>query len=81
MGQEEITRGGPVPLYIQVAEAVRKRIASGEMPVGRALPSKAAAVYEFGIGEHTWDRAVAILREEGLVRTTPGLGIFVVRKP
>jgi len=79
MGAEEIDPQGETPLYEQVAEILRGRIRSGEIPVGRAIPSRRAIEQEFEVGEKTALRAVAVLREEGLIRTSQGRGNYVQR--
>jgi GntR family transcriptional regulator len=71
---------GPVPVYRQLADLLRAQIESGEIPPGRAIPSKRRVGEEHGIGGHTYDRAVAVLRDEGLVESVKGMGTFV-RQP
>lgn len=78
---EEVTWDGPVPVYRQVAGFLRDRIASGEIAVGSAIPSKRRLMQDYQVGEHTAAKAVALLKDEGLVETTHGLGVFVTRKP
>jgi GntR family transcriptional regulator len=69
---------GPVPLYQQLADALRARITSGDLPAGRALPSRERLADEYGVARGTVERALSVLREQGLVATTPGRGVFVV---
>ena len=66
-----------VPKYRQLADIMRRRILSGDIPPHRPLPSKKQMMQEFGVSAGTVDRAVAVLREEGYVHTVIGLGIFV----
>jgi DNA-binding GntR family transcriptional regulator len=61
-----------------VADALRARITSGDL-TGQ-LPSRMALADEFEVASKTVDAAVALLRDEGLVVSKPGLGTFV-RKP
>ncbi|MFB9472089.1 GntR family transcriptional regulator [Nonomuraea salmonea] len=72
-----LDREGPVPLYVQVAEVLRERIAGGEFGVGDALPSEAALEEEFGIGRTTARNAARELRRRGLAHTVRGEGTFV----
>lgn len=65
-----------VPLYQQLASLLRERILSGEIPPTQPLPSKRALQREYGVALRTAEHAFRILREEGLVRTIPGLGVF-----
>lgn len=76
-----IDREGPVPPYQQVANALRERIASGDIPPGRRIPSIVELEQEFGVARDTLRKAVQVLRDEGLVETVRGLGVFVVDRP
>lgn len=73
-----IDRDGAVAPYLQLAEILRERIRSGEIPVGRRIPSQSELEQEFDIGRNTIKRAVEIIKSEGLVATSPGRGLFVV---
>ncbi|WP_329020116.1 winged helix-turn-helix domain-containing protein [Micromonospora rifamycinica] len=72
-----IDPGGPVPVYRQVADILAERIANGDLVVHRPIPSEAAIVQEFGVARGTARRAVAELRERGLVYTVPQRGTYV----
>ena len=66
----------PEPLYEQVAAVLREQITSGTL-TGRVPSAKALAqTYEVAIG--TAERALAILRDEGLLRSVMGRGHFVI---
>ncbi|WP_113705334.1 GntR family transcriptional regulator [Nonomuraea lactucae] len=67
--------GGRV--YTQIADRLRKRIASGEFPPGSALPSEAALGRGFGVARNTVRRGLAILEDEGLLVTIPSKGRVV----
>ena len=73
-----IDRDGPVPPYRQVANALRERIATGQIPPGRRIPSLVQLEAEFGVARDTLRKAVRVLRDEGLVETVTGMGVFVV---
>ena len=70
-------RTGPVPPWVQVTDALRQRILSGELPPGAMVPSIVALHQEFGIAKTTARKVLAALRDEGLIVTTPGWGSFV----
>lgn len=72
-----IDREGMVPLYVQVADAVAARIASGELPPNRLIPSENRLTQEYGIARGTARKALDLLRERGLVVTVVGRGTFV----
>ncbi len=66
-------------LYQQVADHVQARIEAGELRPGARLPNERGMCDEYGISIGTTRRAVALLRERGLVRTIPIKGTFVSR--
>lgn len=66
------------PPYQQVAEILKARIESGQLPKDERIPSEAELMREFEIGRTTARRAVAWLRETGLVETLPGRGTYVL---
>ena len=70
-------RDAPDPPWVQLAAILRTRIASGE--ITNRLPGERAMQQEFGLAPVTIRKAVRQLREEGLVRTTPGWGTYVVK--
>jgi DNA-binding GntR family transcriptional regulator len=65
------------PVYRQLARILRAQIQSGELPAGQALASEAALSQRFGVGRDAARDALALLRGEGLVVTTRGIGTFV----
>lgn len=72
---------GPEPLYQQVAAILRGRIERGELLPNRPVPSALALQQEFGIARGTALHALDVLRQEGLVRTVPGRGTYVIQRP
>jgi DNA-binding GntR family transcriptional regulator len=66
------------PLYLQLAGLLRGQIASGEIPAGAMLPSLRALTEEHGVSRVTAERAVDVLRAEGLVRGLVGRGVVVL---
>ncbi|MGW3134387.1 GntR family transcriptional regulator [Streptomyces sp. NPDC001139] len=64
------------PKWEQIADVLRARIASGELPP-RTLISEVQLEAEFDVARGTVRKATAALREEGLIVTTPGMGSFV----
>ncbi len=72
-----IDHEGDVPVYIQLADILRARIESGELAPRRPVPSKRSLMQEYSVAGGTVDKAIAILRDEGLVRTVIGRGIYV----
>jgi GntR family transcriptional regulator len=70
----------PVPPYRQIAEIVRRRIDSGKYRPDTRIPTESELVEEFEVARTTARRAVAVLREEGLVYTVPNRGSYVARQ-
>jgi DNA-binding GntR family transcriptional regulator len=67
-----------VPKYRQLADILRGRIERGE--ITRKVPGEKYLMEDYGVALGTVRQAIALLREDGVVFTTPGLGTFV-RKP
>jgi DNA-binding GntR family transcriptional regulator len=67
------------PPYRQIAAWLRSRIEAGEFEPGiDPLPSEKDLQDTFEISRDTARRAVAVLRDEGLVVTVPQRGTYVV---
>ena len=66
--------------FRRVAAALRARIAADLAP-GDRIPSVRALVTEFGVASATASRAVALLRDDGLVETLPRVGTVVASHP
>ncbi|MBW4716855.1 GntR family transcriptional regulator [Saccharothrix obliqua] len=61
----------------EVAEALRARIASGELRPAAPLPSEARIGAEYAVSRGTVRDAIARLRQDGLVASHRGRGTFV----
>lgn len=68
---------GPVPLYAQLAEVLRRQIASGELAANRPVPSELTLQQTYGVSRDTVRHALEVLRDEGLVVTVRGKGTYV----
>jgi DNA-binding GntR family transcriptional regulator len=68
---------GNVPLYRQLADALRRQIDSGEIPVHRPIPSKKMLVQQYGVAPGTVERALDVLKAEGLLESVQGKGLYV----
>jgi GntR family transcriptional regulator len=66
-----------VPPYRQLAAILREQIRSGELAPGATVPPVKRLRAEYGVAETTARKAVALLRDEGLVETVMGWGSFV----
>lgn len=74
---EVIDYGVAEPVWRQLAAIMRRRIRTGQIPPGRMIPSEKQCEQEFGVARGTCRKAVALLRDEGLVVTVPGRGSYV----
>lgn len=68
------------PVYQQLARLLRGQIASGEIKPRTPLPSAKTLAQQHGIAVGTVMRAFDVLRSEGLVRTIPGRGVWVIEQ-
>src|SRR5690349_13556362 len=66
-----------IPLYVQIADLIRQRIARGHWPAGTRLPTLEALVEEFGVARVTVRQAMDVVSAEGLVTRQQGRGTFV----
>ncbi|MGW7241675.1 GntR family transcriptional regulator [Streptomyces sp. NPDC054804] len=68
------------PLYIQLADVIAGKIASGDLVPDRPIPSENHLADEYGVARLTARRAAQELRERGLIVTVRGKGSFVVEQ-
>ncbi len=66
------------PLYQQVVDAIRDQILTGQLQPGALLPSIRQLASDLCISVITTRRAYQDLEIQGLIRTRPGRGTFVV---
>lgn len=66
-----------VPLYLQVASALRQRIEARQWLPGQKISTLVELEKEFQVARVTVRQAVGILREEGLLNCRQGRGTFV----
>lgn len=71
----------PNPVYAQIAEALRQTIQQKVYQVGDRIPTEAQLASQFGVNRHTIRSAIALLRDEGLLRVEQGRGTFVISTP
>lgn len=65
------------PLYLQLADNLRQRIAAKEFLPGDRLPTEAELVVQFGLSRITVRQALAMLTRSGLIERFPSRGSFV----
>lgn len=74
---ERVDKKNPLPVYAQLANILRRHIASGTLMPGSRIPSEAFLAKQHGVSPMTVRQAVGVLVEEGLVERVHGSGTFV----
>ncbi|MDQ0830653.1 DNA-binding GntR family transcriptional regulator [Streptomyces achromogenes] len=67
----------PRPPYVRTADALRKQIQDGRLAPGAKLPSARDLQAHYGIANSTAQNALRVLKEEGLIYSVQGRGVFV----
>lgn len=65
------------PMYLQLMEQIRRRIAAGDWPAGYELPSIRVLAADVRVSVITVKRAYLELEREGVIVTRQGKGSFV----
>ena len=66
-----------VPLYFQIIEAIKHRVAIGELKPGDQLPTVRQLAVKLTINPNTVAKAYDELRREGILDVKQGIGTFV----
>ena len=69
------------PIWQEIDAALSAEIESGRFASGARLPTESALAQRFGVNRHTVRRAVAAMRDRGLVYSRRGAGVFVTASP
>ncbi|WP_089948293.1 FadR/GntR family transcriptional regulator [Litoreibacter albidus] len=69
---------GSKTLVVQVGDALRQSIQSGEFSPGDKLPSEAMLTKKYDVSRTVVREAIASLRSDGLVEARQGAGVFVL---
>lgn len=77
-GKVTIDRLTGEPSYLQLARILREMITSGDVTPRQPMPSIKNIAQQYGVAKGTAEKAFAVLRDEGLVVTVPGRGIYVI---
>ncbi len=76
-----IDRRSGVALWRQIADRIRQIASSGEFDGTGRLPPEIALAERFGVNRHTVRSAIALLVQEGVLRTEQGRGTFIETRP
>lgn len=72
-----IRHDSSAPVAVQIARDIEKDIAAGRRAPDTRLPNEFELAEQYGVARMTVRRAVAQLRDKGLVITVHGRGSFV----
>ena len=72
-----ISQADPRPMYLQIKEQIRHRIAVGDWKATHEVPSIRALAIDLRVSVITIKRAYAELEDEGVIVTRHGKGSFV----
>lgn len=68
------------PTYLEIREALRRRIVSRAYQPGEKLPNELELARQFRVSRMTLRRALNDLVNEGLLRRVPGVGTFATQR-
>ena len=72
-----VDHDAPEPLYVQLAAILREQITSGMLPSRSRLPTLGELAGEHDLAITTVQKALGVLKDEGLIVTYPGRGMYV----
>lgn len=67
-----------MPIYIQVADDIKRKLVTGEIKIGGKLPSNSELAVMYKVNPNTVQRIYKYLELEGICYTKRGLGTFVM---
>ncbi|UQA93115.1 GntR family transcriptional regulator [Streptomyces halobius] len=68
-------QASPRGTYLEVSDSLRQKIKEGK--ITEALPSQAKLMSAHGVSRSTIERALAVLKSEGLIESVQGAGWYV----
>jgi GntR family transcriptional regulator len=77
----EIDFRSGIPIYLQVVERIRERLAAGKLKPGDQLPTVRSLALELRVNFNTIARAYRILDESGIISTQQGRGTYIIEMP
>ena len=67
-----------IPLYQVVAESILSQVRTEQLKANERIPSESELCQIYSVGRNTVRHAISELVNEGVLRTVPGVGTFVV---
>ncbi|MBS4053414.1 MAG: GntR family transcriptional regulator [Thermaerobacter sp.] len=74
-------RRARTPLYVEIANEMKRRIAAGLYLVGRQLPAEPELAGDLGVSRGTLREALSVLEKEGVLFRRHGVGSFIKQEP
>ncbi|MDH0863971.1 GntR family transcriptional regulator [Mitsuaria sp. GD03876] len=72
-----INPGSPEPIYRQLVDQLRRRVASGQLVAGQEIPSVRELAQVLAVNPMTVSKAFGLMEAEGLVERRRGLPMVV----
>jgi GntR family transcriptional regulator len=69
------------PIYIQIVEQIRRKVANGELKQGDQLPTVRQLATDLRVNFNTVARAYRLLDEARLISTQQGRGTYIWEQP
>jgi GntR family transcriptional regulator len=79
--QIDVNLRSDIPIYIQIVEQVRQRVAEGELKPGDQLPTVRALASDLRVNFNTVARAYRLLDDAGVISTQQGRGTYILEMP
>jgi GntR family transcriptional regulator len=77
----EIDFRSGIPIYLQVVERIKERLAAGQLKPGDQLPTVRALATDLRVNFNTIARAYRIMDESGIISTQQGRGTYILEMP
>ncbi len=70
-----------IPIYLQVVERIKERLAAGQLKPGDQLPTVRSLALELRVNFNTIARAYRIMDDSGIISTQQGRGTYILEVP
>jgi GntR family transcriptional regulator len=77
----EIDFRSGIPIYLQVVEQIKERLAAGKLKPGDQLPTVRSLAMELRVNFNTIARAYRIMDDSGIISTQQGRGTYILELP
>ena len=77
----EIDFRSGIPIYLQVVERIKERLAAGLLKPGDQLPTVRSLASDLRVNFNTIARAYRIMDESGIISTQQGRGTYILEMP